>query len=351
MSLNKNALIRYKTIDACLQNRYRKWTLEALIEATSDALYEYEGIRKGVSRRTVQMDIQFMRSDKLGYNAPIVVLEKKYYTYEDPKYSITNIPLTQQDLVTLNDVVVILQQFKGFSHFREVDDMVNRLQHKVYTGQGRRKAAIDFEKNVNLVGLEYIEPLYQAITARQVLKINYRSFKSRNTRTFNFHPHMLKEYRNRWFILGLEGNNPAPMILPLDRIKSIEPLQALFRQDDSIDTNWFDDIVGVTRYNMRPQLVRFRLDPANAPYVRTKPIHASQVLEETLPDGSCVFCIQVIPNPELERELLGFGGGLEVLAPARLREQIKTSLMKALQLYDHQAISNQDETGTSEETV
>jgi hypothetical protein len=37
-------------------------------------LYEYEGIDKGISKRTVQMDIQMMRSEKLGYNAPIVVM-------------------------------------------------------------------------------------------------------------------------------------------------------------------------------------------------------------------------------------------------------------------------------------
>lgn len=89
---NRNALIRYRTLDNCLRNRYRQWTLEDLMEACSEALYKYEGIDKGVSRRTVQMDLQMMRSDKLGYNAPIVVIDKKYYMYEDPEYSITNIP-------------------------------------------------------------------------------------------------------------------------------------------------------------------------------------------------------------------------------------------------------------------
>lgn len=73
MPVSKNALIRYKTIDNCLRNHYRKWTLEDLIDACSDALSEYEGRDENVSRRTVQADIQMMRSDKLGYNAPIVV--------------------------------------------------------------------------------------------------------------------------------------------------------------------------------------------------------------------------------------------------------------------------------------
>lgn len=75
MPANKNALIRYKTIDNCLRNRYRRWTLDDLVDACSDALYDMEGITKGVCARTVQMDIQIMRSDKLGYNAPIEVYE------------------------------------------------------------------------------------------------------------------------------------------------------------------------------------------------------------------------------------------------------------------------------------
>ena len=58
MPANKNALIRYKTIDNCLRNRYRRWTLDDLVEAYSDALYDMEGITKGVCARTVQMDIQ-----------------------------------------------------------------------------------------------------------------------------------------------------------------------------------------------------------------------------------------------------------------------------------------------------
>src|SRR3954467_489102 len=110
MPVNKNALIRYKTIDACLRNRRRRWTLENLIDAVSDALYDYEGIDKGISRRSVQADLQLMRSDKLGYNAPIIVVSKKYYTYEDPAYSITNIPLNEQDLGRMNEAVEILKQ-------------------------------------------------------------------------------------------------------------------------------------------------------------------------------------------------------------------------------------------------
>ncbi len=112
MPANKNALIRYKTIDNCLRNRFRKWTIDDLVDACSDALYDMEGITKGVCTRTVQMDIQIMRSDKLGYNAPIEVYDLKYYRYADPDYSINDMPLTDDDFKLIKMAIKLLSQVK-----------------------------------------------------------------------------------------------------------------------------------------------------------------------------------------------------------------------------------------------
>src|SRR5574344_2775395 len=109
MPANKNALIRYKTIDNCLRNRYRRWPLDDLVEACSEALYDMEGIKKGVCTRTVQMDIQMMRSDKLGYNAPIEVYDRIYYRYADPGYSITEMPLSMEDCKLIKKAIDLLE--------------------------------------------------------------------------------------------------------------------------------------------------------------------------------------------------------------------------------------------------
>lgn len=92
----QNALIRYKTIDRCLRNRYLRLPLDDLVEACSDALYKMEGILRGVSIRTVKADIQIMRSDKLGYNASIEVYDGKFYRYAEDDYSISGSPLTTE---------------------------------------------------------------------------------------------------------------------------------------------------------------------------------------------------------------------------------------------------------------
>jgi len=335
MPVNRNALIRYRTIDSCLQNRRRKWTLDDLIDACSDAIYEYQGINTGVSRRTIQADIEMMRSNKLGYEAPIIVVDKKYYTYEDKNYSITNIPLNQQDMQVLSEVSDLLKQFKGFNHFSDLNEMVIKLEDKIYTQKTHSVPVVDFEKNDNLKGLEWIEVIRKFIVAKKTMCVTYQSFKAREASTFCFSPYLLKEYRNRWFVLGLSHQRHAPLLtLALDRIQDITAHEDEYRENTTIDlATYYNDVLGVTKSpGQRDVEVVFWIDNKNAPYVITKPLHHTQKQLSEDADG-IIFSIRVIPNFELERELLGFGSKLKVLGPRILVKQIKEQLRKTLENY------------------
>lgn len=333
MPVNRNALIRYRTIDKCLQNRYRKWTLDDLIDACSDALYEYEGIDKGISRRSVQMDIQMMRSEKLGYSAPIVVLDKKYYTYEDPDYSISNIPLTDQDLNMLNGVVDILKQFKGFSHFTGVSEMVSKLEDQIYTSKLHTATVIDFEKNENLRGIEHLDALYHAIIDRQPLTITYQSFKARQAGDIIFHPYLLKQYRNRWFLLGMPDARKQVLNLALDRMLQIDKAGIPYIENELFDSQtYFKHLIGVTDSRSEVLDVHLFIEPEHAPYVITKPVHPTQEIVEQTSEG-LIISIKVKHNFELEREILGFGNNVKVLKPRHLVSSIKKRLALALGQY------------------
>ncbi|MEO1052395.1 MAG: WYL domain-containing protein [Bacteroidota bacterium] len=335
MPANRNALVRYKTIDNCLRNKYRKWTLDDLIDACSDALYEYEGIDKGVSRRTVQMDIQMMRSEKLGYNAPIVVIDKKYYAYEDPDYSITNIPLTDQDLSKMTETVELLRQFKGFSHFRELEGMVQKLEDHVYSQKTNQRPVIDFEKNEDLKGLEFLDELYQSIIRKRAIQLTYQSFKARQPDTFNFHPYLLKEYRNRWFVLGIKKKKTPLLNLALDRIVDIEKSEVFYIENKEFDAKeHFKDAIGVSVSPTLPaEKVLLYITRKHAPYVLTKPFHPSQELVEKDNYGITIS-LELQHNFELEKEILGLGDGVKVIGPERLKRSIKERLNAGLDLYN-----------------
>ncbi|MDQ3111200.1 MAG: WYL domain-containing protein [Bacteroidota bacterium] len=336
MPINKLALIRYKTIDNCLQNRFRKWTLDDLVDACSRTLEEFEGIDKGVSKRTIQLDIQNMRSEKLGYNAPIIVTDKKYYSYEEKNYSITNIPLTSQDLGTLTEVVEVLRQFKGFSYFEELTGMVSRLEDKIYKTQHKGKSYIHFETNDLLKGLEFIDPIHKAILKQKTIELNYQSFKASEPTQMIFYPYLLKEYRNRWFLIGANKKKTI-LTLALDRFVSVKEIPGekyLKNIFFDIET-YFDDTIGVSKnIGMRPQLVVMKINKMNAPYIITKPIHASQKILKEEDDG-LVFSISVTWNFELEREILGFGEAIVVLSPKRLMNKINFRIRKMGEEYQN----------------
>ncbi|MGN6569375.1 MAG: helix-turn-helix transcriptional regulator [Flavipsychrobacter sp.] len=337
MPINKLALIRYKVIDKCLQNRRRKWTLDDLVTACSDALYEYEGIKKGVSKRTVQLDIQNMRSEKIGYMAPIVVTDKKYYSYEDKNYSIANIPLSGQDMDTLNEVVGVLKQFKGFSYFNELGSMINRLEDKIYRQQNKGRSFISFETNNLLKGLEHIDLLHKAIINETALEITYQSFKAKSENNIIFYPYLLKEYRNRWFLIGSSRykNKLLVMNLALDRIVAIRELPGEpFVPNELIDINtYYDDVIGVTKLpHEKPLKIMMQVDSLNAPYIVTKPFHSSQKIISRDKDGM-TFSIEVIWNLELEREILGFGESIRVLSPRHLVGKLAQRINKMYEQY------------------
>lgn len=335
MAQNKNALIRYKTIDKCLQNKYRTWTLEDLIAGVSNALFEYEGKENPVSKRTLQLDIQLMRSEKLGYNAPIVVYDKKYYKYEDDEFTITDIPLTETDINVLTETVAMLKQFKDFSLFSDVSDILQRLEDKIYAEKSNTQPVIHLDKNENLKGLHFLDTLYQAIIKKVVLKITYKSFTSRDENTFDFHPFILKEFNNRWFLVGKKRSNAPITNLALDRIIAIDfDFSAAFIDEHFDAEKFYKNVVGVTvNKGLQARKIELWIDRTNAPYVITKPLHNSQRLIKTNNDGSIIIHLMLIDNYEMERLLLGFGDGLEVMQPEKLRLRIKSILQKGLVRY------------------
>lgn len=336
MSQNKNALIRYKTIDKCLQNKYRQWTLEDLIEACSEALFEYEGRENSISKRTIQMDIQLMRSEKLGYNAPIVVYDKKYYKYEDDEFTITDIPLTETDMNVLTETVSMLKQFKDFSLFSDVSDILQRLEDKIYAEKSHTKPVIYLDKNDNLKGLHYLDEIYQAIIKKVALVITYKSFKSRDESKFHFHPFILKEFNNRWFLIGKRKGSAPISNLALDRIMAIDYDFSLPYLEEDFDADvFYKNIIGVTvNSGLQPRRIELWINAENAPYVLTKPLHQSQRLIQENEDKSIIVHLFISPNYEMERLLLGFGDGIEILRPENLRNRMKKILQKALTRYD-----------------
>ena len=339
MPANKNALIRYKTIDKCLSNRFRRWTLDDLVDACSDALYEFEGITKGVSLRTVQSDIQIMRSDKLGYNAPIEVYDHKYYRYADPDFSITDMPVSSDDLDRMADAVDVLRQLADFRQFAEMGDVVNRLMDKLAVSRHQQDPIVHFDTVGNLKGLKWLTPLYNHIRQHITLRIVYQSFSARQPGEFTIVPYLLKEFRNRWFLYCARADNMRIYNFALDRIIDIAPVPIPWMPHEGFDpATFFDDLIGVSKnLSDRPHKVLLHVSREQRNYMLTKPIHKSQTLVATYPDGSVDLEIDVILNYELYSVLLSYSDGIVVKSPDSVRRHMRSIVSSLHSLYNTEA--------------
>jgi hypothetical protein len=228
-----------------------------------------------------------------------------------------------------------MKQFKGFSHFRELDGMIQKLEDHVYSQKKKQKPVIDFEKNENLKGLEHLDVLYQAIIQQRAIRLTYQSFKARQPNNFDFHPYLLKEFRNRWYLLGARKKDEPVLTLALDRILEISPADTyFFARDDFDPEKHFKNVIGVTvEENQEPVKIVLYVSHKHANYVITKPLHSSQKVIERDSHGITIE-LQVQHNFELEKEILGLGEGVMVVAPERLKRHITSRLNEAIDLYN-----------------
>lgn len=324
MATNKNATIRYQTLNRCFRNPGRKYYINDLIDACNDSLLDIDPSSTGIKRRQVFDDIKFMR-DSQGFDAPIESYKdgrKVYYQYSDLSFSINNQPLNENEANQLKEALLTISRFKGMPQFEWVDEITARLDSGLSLSHNSGKI-IEFEQNSFLWGLEHITPIYNAILYKKMVEIEYRSFKQDLPQTIAFHPYFLKQYNNRWYIFGFNDASGLIMNLALDRITSIQDSKKKFIPNDTIDfSEYFEDIVGVTVEN-EGQLLKIVLKVSNnlLPYIQTKPIHGSQKNKQQ-GDSFTILTLDLIPNYELESIILSYGEGVEVLEPLSLRNKI-----------------------------
>ena len=188
-------------------------------------------------------------------------------------------------------------------------------------------------------GSQYIGVIYEAVRKQQSIIIEYQSFKAFQSEAVTIFPYLLKEYRNRWFLIGEKSTNRVPQvnIFALDRILSVKideehPFKKCVDYDPK---HFFDDTIGVTKgIHDKARRVVIKIDRQQAPYIESKPFHKSQKVELRFRDGSIQLSLKVVINNELERLILGYGGHAEVIAPPEFRARIAESINIAARRYN-----------------
>ena len=329
MAQNKNAVIRYKALDKCFSNPYKKFYIKDLIEYCSNVLSEHYATETTVSRRQIFDDMDFMKSEA-GYDAPIESVKdgrKVFYRYWDPDFSILKKPLSSQEIGQLTEALETMSRLKNLPGF----DWIEEIQTKINAGlnlQHSEKKVIDFEVNEFLKGIEFLSTLYQFILNKQPVVISYKSFKTETGSTFEISPYYLKQYNNRWFLFGWNHLGKHLQNLALDRIHSIEISQDSFIENQINFDDYFEDIIGVSNDLAKdPVTVLIALSENIIPYIKSKPIHGSQKINEN------ILSLEVKLNYELEALILSYGENMQVIEPEELVNSLKNRISKINLLY------------------
>ena len=323
MSTNKNATIRYQALDRCFRDFYHRYFLKDLIRACEVALNDYNGVNNGVSRRQIFDDIKYMESEA-GWNIPLYRMREGkavYYRYANKDFSINRQPLTEEEAQQLETAILTLKRFKGIPCNAWIEEVVSKLECKFHL-KGNHRNVIGFQQNEQLKGLHFLSEVIDAITHQQVLCVQYHNYKHGGRDIlFTLHPYYVQQYNNRWFLIGQEEGKEVLSNLALDRIVSLHIAEEVaYRPNTSIDfEHYFDDIIGVSipRENPQKEKIVFRVEPERLPYVTSKPLHASQ---QWCDEEAGLLSIEVIPNKELDQQLLSFGKDLEIISPQWYRD-------------------------------
>ena len=332
MATNKHAIIRYQALDKCFSNKYKKYFIEDLIEACNYALAETVE-QPTVSVRQIYDDIKFMESCA-GWEIPLERFKdgkKTYYRYSDEDFSITKQPITEEEMSKIREMTFILNRFKGLPQCEWIEELITNLEDK-FKIKGSSKSVISMESNAYADGLKYLSSIFNAIINRQVLHIIYSPFNKSDCE-WDIHPYFIKQYNNRWFLLGLNEKDHRISTIGLDRIKSLESCAIPYIEDNIIEDidEYFSDVVGVT-IPAGKEVVRVKLQFSSNryPYVISKPLHESM---RKVDNENCIVAIDVIPNRELEALILSFGDDVEVLEPLEFRQQIANKIKSNYQKY------------------
>lgn len=329
----KNALIRFRIIDKMIRNKYRPYpTKRELREACEESLY---GSISGehICDSTIEKDLFNM---KMEHDAPIKYSKReKGYFYEDPDYSINDIPLTEDELHSIKYAVDTLHQFKDAPFFKEFGNAIDKIVDRISVGtsQNEINQFIQFESATSIRGNQYLPLLLEAIQRKKQVWFLYTSYVTAEEKPRKVSPLFLKEYRNRWYLISYDKKQKDIRTYALERMDTPKILEEEIHMDNDFDSkNYFKHSMGITAYKGESSNIILKANTVAARYIRSQPIHDSQTIQKETEDFTH-FELKLLISEELIRTILSYGNEIEILEPVELRNVIQERISGMNTLY------------------
>jgi predicted DNA-binding transcriptional regulator YafY len=325
MPKTKDYLDRTKILNRLLRSRV--YSLSQLTDRVNREM------GKGVAERTIEKDISDMRSE----GAPIKNIKEKGYVYDPITYNHFEVKISPAHIEKIKLAATLLKQVPGLDVHEELEHLFEELDMKVDIEEDA--AFMQFDTRPNYEGAKYMVDLLEAIKGKSVLSFDYQPFKYDTPKKVTVHPYLLKEFNNRWFLIGLpedlrKQEQYEYHQYALERIKGkvkIEAQTEYFMHHKFDPAEMYRHVYGMSiPSGAKVQRVLLRFEPIRAKYVATNPLHPSQ---QKVKNSDSTFEFQLIHNNELEALILSYGADVEVLEPKALKNSIASRLTEGIKHY------------------
>lgn len=186
-----------------------------------------------------------------------------------------------------------------------------------------------FEQRKSL-GLENVFILVHAIKNQFEITFKHQKYWDdfENSRTVQ--PYVLKESKNRWYLIGLDTRNAQIRTFGLDRISDIEISKTKFLKPSKTRIqNLFQYSFGIILEENKPEKIILRFSNFQANFIKALPLHPTQKI---VYEDSTFYDIEILIHPTYDfiMEILSMGKEVKVLEPISLVEKIKMLLTESL---------------------
>ncbi len=250
-----------------------------------------------LSDRTIQRDIRYIR-EEFG-------IEIEYDDQNNGYYIDIENSLEMGSLLKFLEMAVLTGNFTDiFSNTEKAENIIS------FDGEGLVK------------GVEFISPLIFAISKNRRVRLTYKRFTDSTPFPVLVKPALLKEYQNRWYLVGLVNKGNDIRSYALDRTIKVELDEDVFNKEETkgVREN-YANLIGLSHSGGKPVLVELEIETNQARYIETLPWHCTQEVVSRS-DRSVIFSLFVVPNFELQQKILSLGKAVLNIKPASLKETI-----------------------------
>ncbi len=331
MPKSKEQHLRYRTIDQELKSH--AWVKSKDIQRViQDTLGEYVDIR------TIQKDIKDMKEDtRLGFNAPIEYdHQKKAYCYKDRGYSISHFSLQSHEIAALKFYAACLQLYSSSGIFKDFSSAIDKIISGISLRQRLKSGTnpdliIQTDTVFHTAGSEWLELIVLAIDGKTNISFDYEKFNVKETRQKRIiSPYLLKEYKNRWYVIGKSISEKQIKTFALDRVTSLHHFGGAYLSEDEFDPEtYFKHCFGITALDKPVETVVLQFSKEQIPYIKSLAVHPTQkILQESSND--ITISIEVIPSYELYEYILGKMPDIKVISPVAIAKHIRKLVREGL---------------------